>query len=406
MGKNFSLLIKPTSADCNLRCAYCFYISRSSLYPEAARRRMTDETLKNLTAGYLATEQPQYAFGWQGGEPTLMGVDFFRRVTALQQKYGHSGASVSNGLQTNATLINDELAAHLAEYNFLVGVSLDGPQEFHDHFRNTIDGHGSHEAVLRGIDCLKRHRVEFNVLTLINSINVAHPQEIYRYLCDKGLYYHQYIPCVEFGPNGQPLPFTITGQQWGDFLCEIFDQWYTADTRRVSIRLFDSILSLMLTGNYTLCHLGGYCNHYFVVEYNGDVYPCDFFVDTSKRLGNIMDNTWTELTQSPLYEQFGAQKAQWNPQCYTCKYLRYCSGDCLKHRFYGAEKPEQTSWLCQGWRQFYEHALPRLELLALEYIKENGGIAGKIPRFRPGRNELCYCGSGKKYKKCHGLSES
>lgn len=400
--KSFSLLIKPASADCNLRCEYCFYISRQSLYPETTHHRMGNLVLEKLISSYMATDQPQYTFGWQGGEPTLMGVDFFRRVTDLQQKYVRNGALVSNGLQTNATLLTDEFAAHLAKYRFLVGVSLDGPPELHDHFRVKIDGSNSHYRVLKGIECLQRHQVEFNVLVLVNSHNVRHAKEIYQYLCDMGVYYQQYIPCTEFDKDGRPLPYTITGAEWGQFLIELYQQWYSKDSRKVSIRLFDAIMNLMANGDYYLCHMAGNCQQYFVVEYNGDVYPCDFFVDSSKHLGNITSNTWETLLNHPGYQQFGSQKAAWNDLCVTCPFLRFCSGDCLKQRFYGGEDPQRLSWLCEGWRAFYNYALPGFEKLVLIYLKENRRslrlFGGEL-----GRNSLCYCGSGKKYKKCHGF---
>jgi uncharacterized protein len=400
--KPFSLLIKPTSADCNLRCQYCFYLDRSSLYPESARHRMSGAVLEKMIAGYMATDQPQYAFSWQGGEPCLMGVDFFRQVTRLQQKYGRRGSIVANSLQTNATLIDDELAAHLAQFKFLVGVSLDGPREVHDHFRTTASGRGTHAAVLKGIECLKRHRVEFNILNLVTAANAKKGKEIYRYLTGLGCYYHQYIPCVEFDEKGEPLPFSVSGEEWGEFLCGIFDEWYQSDTRKVSVRLFDSVLNFMVNGVYNICHLGGHCSQYFVVEHNGDVYPCDFFVEAARKLGNIAANPWDELLQSSAYRVFGDQKSRWNSRCATCAYLNYCSGDCLKHRFYGSANPEQTSWLCQGWRQFYEHSLPRFEKLALALLQERGHMNSKIPNVKAGRNDPCFCGSGKQYKKCHG----
>ncbi|HBF39157.1 MAG TPA: anaerobic sulfatase maturase [Firmicutes bacterium] len=363
---------------------------------------MSDAVLEKMIASFMATEQSQYAFGWQGGEPTLMGVEFFRRVTALQEKYGHQGAVIANGLQTNATLIDDEFAEHLGQYNFLVGVSLDGPETLHNHFRRTVGGQDTHASVLKGIDCLKRHRVEFNALTVANSFNARHPLEIYHYLCDQGIYYHQYIPCVEFGPDGQPLPFTVSAEQWGRFLCEIFDEWYLKDSRKVSIRLFDAILNFMVNRSYHLCHMGGHCSQYFVVEHNGDVYPCDFFVNAQQKLGNINGNSWEQLLTSAQYQQFGAQKADRNPHCSTCKYLDFCSGDCLKHRFYGGQNHRQISWLCEGWQQFYEHALPKFEQLALKILQERDGV-NKLPDLKLGRNEPCFCGSGRKYKKCHGF---
>ena len=400
----FSLLIKPTSADCNLRCDYCFYSSRSQLYPRTGIHRMPDEVLTRMIAGFMATDQPQYAFGWQGGEPTLMGVDFFRRVTELQQKYGRPGSIVANGLQTNATLITDELASHLAKYHFLVGVSLDGPPELHDRFRRAKDGGGSHGRVLEGIERLRRYQVDFNILTLVNSSNVNHGREIYQYLCDLGVEYHQYIPCVEYDRNGQALPYSITGRQWGEFLNAIFDQWIASDTRKISIRLFDAILNLMVTGECQLCHMGGHCSQYLVVEHNGDVYPCDFFVDADKKLGNIMEDGWERLLASEKYLTFGGQKASWNSRCNECPYLLYCSGDCLKHRFYGGEDPTRLSRLCEGWRIFFEHSLPGFKKLAQEFLLAQGRPAGNIPNISCGRNDPCFCGSGRKFKKCHGFT--
>ncbi len=411
MQKPFSLLIKPASADCNLQCAYCFYYDKCYLYPETTCHRMTDDVLERMIASYMGTSQPVYSFGWQGGEPTLMGIDFFNRVVQLQQHYGKKGARVANGLQTNATLINDELAALLAKYNFLVGVSLDGPEDIHNHYRVTKDGRGTHSSVLKGIECLKRNDVEFNILTLVNSANVERGKEVYHYLKDMGFMYHQYIPCVEFDREGHLLPFSITGLQWGQFLCDIFDEWISGDTRRVSVRLFDSILNLMVDGVYTTCHLAGNCCQYFVVEYNGDLYPCDFFVEPDKRLGNIMGDTWDNLQESTLYHLFGQQKTQWNPICAKCDYLEFCSGDCLKHRIYAGNPPEKLSWLCEGWMKFYAYALPEFKKLAISIIKarQRNGVMPRgqqynlFPGNDIGRNDLCFCGSEKKYKKCHGF---
>lgn len=366
--KSFSLLIKPTSADCNLSCSYCFYLKKYGIYPETKRHRMKDEVLEHTISSYMNTSQPVYYFGWQGGEPTLMGLKFFEKVVECQKKYGRRGAIVSNGLQTNATLINDSLAALLSKYKFLVGVSIDGPKEMHDQNRTNIKGHGSHADVLRGIATLKSHGVEFNALVVVNSSNVQHPKEIYRYLCDLEIYYHQYIPCVEFDNTGQPRSFTISGKQWGTFLCGIFDEWIRKDTRNVSIRLFDSILGHMMNCQYRMCFQGGRCNRYFVVEYNGDVYPCDFFVEPPNRLGNILNNTWQELSGSAKYRSFGRQKADWNSRCHRCDFLRFCSGDCLKHRFYNNKDSQTLSWLCTGWKTFYHHTLSSFEKIALSFL--------------------------------------
>jgi uncharacterized protein len=403
----FSLLIKPASADCNLRCPYCFYLGKAALYPGAEPHRMSSEVLERLVFSYMATDQPQYVFGWQGGEPTLMGAEFFREVTRLQQQYGRPGSVVTNGLQTNGTLVDDALAAHLAEYRFLVGVSLDGPAEIHNHYRRDAHGQGSHAAVLDCLARLRRHGVEFNVLTLVTSANVGQAAEVYRYLLEQGVAYHQYIPCVEFDAQGRPRPWTITGEQWGEFLCALFDEWAPA-AGRVSVRLFDALLASLLGQPTPLCHLGTDCRQYFVVEYNGDVYPCDFFVTPETRLGSILEDSWEALQESAVYREFGPAKAQWNRRCAGCEYLRWCAGDCLKHRYRAGRDPRELSWLCEGWRQFYGHALPRLRERAAQLRSGDTMLnsAEKPSMVSPdqtvGRNDPCPCGSGKKYKKCCG----
>jgi uncharacterized protein len=416
--KPFSLLVKPACGDCNLRCEYCFYLQRRDLYPGEPRHRMSDEVLERLIRTYMQTAQPQYAFGWQGGEPTLMGVDFFRRVVALQEKYGRAGAVVANGLQTNCTLIDDEFAEHLAKYHFLIGCSLDGPAELHNRYRLTAGGEGSHQAVLRGIDALRRHGAEFNILVLVSQANVRHAVEVYDYLCEQGHFFHQYIPCVEYSDEGEFLPYSITGEEWGEFLCAIFDRWYPQDTRKVSIRHFDSIVEYLVNGTRNVCVMGTDCRQYFVVEHNGDVYPCDFWVRDELKLGNLFETEWEALQASETYRAFGRQKTVWNPACDDCFCLELCHGDCLKHRLWNRNDPQTLSTLCAGWKIFYQHALERFRGLA-ESVKaeqaarQRAAAAARVPGARPspapqgrvappGRNDPCPCGSGRKYKKCCG----
>jgi serine-type anaerobic sulfatase-maturating enzyme len=360
----FSLLIKPAAADCNLRCEYCFYLDKCRLYPETAHHRMTQDVLEKLVKGYMATPQPVYSFGWQGGEPLLMGLDFFRKITALQQQYGKKGDVVSNGLQTNATLIDDALADHLSRYRFLLGCSLDGPANVHNRYRRTAGGKTTHAEVLKGMDILKRHGVEVNVLVLVSQANVGQAVKIYDYLVDRGYHYHQYIPCVEFDSDGNLLPFAINGVEWGDFLCRLFDRWYARDTRRVSIRHFDAILHKVIQNSIQVCSLGRNCCQYFVVEYNGDIYPCDFFVEKGLKIGNIKDTSWEEAMASPVYKDFGAQKACWNHRCRNCDCLPLCSGDCLKHRLYAGHDADNISWLCSGWKQFIRYSRDGFHALA------------------------------------------
>lgn len=401
----FSLLVKPAGPDCNLRCRYCFYGCKAELFPETTVHRMSAEVLETLIRSYLRTPQPQHVFGWQGGEPTLMGLEFFRRVTALQVQHGLPGAVVANGLQTNATLIDDAFAEHLGRYRFLLGVSLDGPAELHDRYRVNAAGGGSHDAVRRGIGCLKRHGVEFNILVLVSQTNVRQAKLVYRYLCDQGFLHHQYIPCVEFDRDGRPEPYSISGDEWGGFLCELYDAWRPADTRRVSIRHLDALLDLILTGRRTVCTLGSQCCQYLVVEHDGSLYPCDFFVDPRWRLGNVRDTAWETALAAPLYHEFGAQKTQWDAACTACPWREWCMGDCLKHRLHGPHPAPQTrSALCSGIRRFLEHAIPDLQALAAAYRREqetlHAAARGGAPA--PGRNDPCPCGSGRKFKRCCG----
>jgi len=362
--REFSLLIKPASADCNLACAYCFYLPKAGLYPKSTRHRMSEATLHRLISSYMQTEQSTYSFGWQGGEPTLMGVEFFHKVVQLQSRHGRAGAMVANGLQTNATLITDDFARFLTEYHFLVGVSLDGPESIHNTYRKNRSGEGSYKRVVRGIELLQKHGVEFNILVAVNACNVGKAGEIYRFLLDLGIHFHQYIPIVEFDEHGRPLPFSITGEQWGRFLMDLFEQWYP-DAGRVSVRRFDAILTHLVEDKAILCTMGGDCRQYFMIEHNGDVYPCDFFALPELFLGNVMTDNWSELQASPRYETFGRQKSGWNQLCTSCPYLSLCMGDCLKHRFYGESgvriDPTRLSWLCSGWKAFYQACLPALE---------------------------------------------
>ena len=313
----------------------------------------------------MAPDQPTWSFGWQGGEPTLMGRRFFEHVTEFQEKYGKRGASVANGLQTNGILITDEFAEHLARYHFLVGVSVDGSAEIHNTNRLTESGRGTHEQVLRGIERLQRNGVEYNILTVVSKANVHRAREVYRYLRDDlGVMHHQYIPCVEFAPDGSPAPFSITGEEWGAFLLDIFDEWHGGDEERVSVRLFDSVLTMMVDGVANNCVMAKNCRQYFVVEHNGDVYPCDFFVDPEKRLGNVMRDRFEDMWQSVRFRDFGRNKRKWNAECVTCPYLTYCAGDCQKMRYRVEEDPSQLSALCAGWKAFYGATLPEFEQIA------------------------------------------
>ena len=406
----FSLLVKPAGADCNFRCDYCFYLEKEQLYPNTEKLRMSEDVLEAMVRSYMTTPQPSYSFGWQGGEPLLMGLEFFRKATEFQQKYGRSGASVSNGVQTNAALIDAPTARHFARYNYLVGCSLDGPASVHDYYRHTVNGGPTHSMVMQGINHLREHGVDFNILVLVSRANVDQAREVYQYLCDHGFYHQQYIPCVEYDEKGNLLPYAINGEEWGKFKCELFDQWYPDDVYKVSIRHFDAILQKLVDGQYAMCNMSKSCNQYFVVEHNGDIYPCDFFVEPALKLGNVTRTGWTEAQTSPIYRDFGANKARWNEACDSCPHLDLCHGDCVKNRPGGAQSPTELSVLCPGIRMFYDHTRTHFGELA-EVVRQNRMQAAQPPpqqsprqRGKVGRNDPCPCGSGKKYKKCCAAS--
>ena len=363
---------------------------------------MDNSILEKVIRTYLHTEQPNYAFGWQGGEPTLMGLDFFKQVVSYQNHYRLPGGQITNSLQTNGTCITDEWARFLAQHQFLVGVSLDGPQHIHDRYRTYENNSGSYSAVISGIKKLQGHGVNSNILTLVSQSNVEKGLEVYRFLRDDlGCNYHQYIECVEFSRDGSPTHFSVNDKQWGDFLCLIFDEWLANDSEQISIRLFDSILSVLLGDNPTLCAFGKDCRHYLVVEHNGDLFPCDFFVEQDLKLGNVMQDRWSQILSSDLYKCFGFRKQAWHEECAKCSYLSFCAGDCQKNRAEKGITKGAQSYLCKGWKQFYNHSLPEFKKLAekisskRQYLKNEAQIK-KVP----GRNDPCSCGSGKKYKKC------
>ena len=396
--KPFSLLVKPAGASCNLACEYCFYLPKADLYPDS-RPRMTGEVLERLVASYMETRQDPYSFVWQGGEPTLMGVEFFRAVVELQEHYAAPGTRVSNALQTNGTLMNPELVELLGAYRFLVGVSVDGPPEVHNRYRRRLSGEGSHDAVARAIRRLLRAGVAVNALVLVTRANVERAPEVYRHLVDLGVTHHQYIPCVEFDASGHLKPYAITGGQWGRFLIRLLDTWASRDVRRISIRHHDALVGFLVDGRRELCTMAGRCDAYYIVEHNGDVYPCDFYVEPDLRLGNIVCDEWGTIVRNPSGRAFAARKAAWPDRCVSCRHLPYCSGDCTRQRV--AIPPGAGSSLCEGWQAFYDAALPILRPLADRVV---GSGRGRTSRWDPAAHppdEPCYCGSGRKARNCH-----
>ncbi len=358
MKSGFSLLVKPVSWHCNLRCRYCFYLSRSAVFGQASRR-MDLPVLEAMLRRFAASKMPCHRMDWQGGEPTLAGLDFFEAVCRLQRQLFPVSSNVVNSLQTNGLLIDDQWAELLAQKRFLVGVSLDGPEPFHDQYRRTEAGGGSHAQVLAGVKALLRHQVMVNVLTVVSAANVQEPETLFHHFGELGLHHQQYIECADMSCDGNRLPWAISAEQWGDFLCRLFDVWYIHGRGEIHIRLFDSILSRLATGIPSLCAMGGDCRHYFVVEQDGSVYPCDFHVSTESCLGNVMEHDFRTLQQQRAYVDFGRQKAPVHEDCRSCRWLPLCMGDCPRNRGVHGK-----SRLCTGWKQFYGHTIARFEQLA------------------------------------------
>jgi uncharacterized protein len=368
MTRPFTLLIKPSGSDCNADCAYCFYKGRSAELGRG-RQRMSDQVLETLVRGYLGLRFQASAFAWQGGEPTLMGLDFYRRAVELQRKYGIPGQEIANALQTNALLLVDEQwCRFLHDNQFLVGISIDGPKELHDRYRLDLGGRGTWDRVMQAIECCKEHGVEFNTLTLINNVTADHPDEIFDFLVGLGVRYMQFIPCVETEPqSGQVMSFSVTPGQYGRFLCRLFDRWCAYGPEKLSIRDFDSILSHYISGHHTVCSFDRQCSQYIVIEHTGDAFPCDFFVEPQWRLGNILETPIGQLAGGDLKRAFGQRKQSLGNKCLVCRHLALCRGGCMKDRSpFAAGNPAHESYFCEGYREFFDHAMPRLMQIAAQ----------------------------------------
>ena len=354
-----SVLVKPAGPDCNLRCTYCFYRQKTGMFPETKQHRMKDSTLENLISQAMEAGRDLAMFSWQGGEPALMGLDFYKRVVELQGKYMASEQVVTNAFQTNATLLDRKWAEFFHEYNFLVGVSIDGPPGMHDHYRRDEKRVGSHARVMQSIRALLDAGVEVNTLTLVNERNVRDPDRVYDYLLETGVKYFQFIPCVEPGPGGQPAPYSAAADDYGNFLCRLFDRWMDSPMD-VSIRDFDELLNIFNGQPTNSCIFQERCGGYFLIEHNGDVFPCDFFVLPKWKLGNLNETPLGELKSSPKLQEFGDQKTILAEECGSCPWLGFCYGGCLKHRgVLGLEK----TYYCPSYRQLFEHAQSVLESL-------------------------------------------
>ncbi|MHC4394966.1 MAG: anaerobic sulfatase maturase [Planctomycetota bacterium] len=358
----FTLLIKPSGSDCNLDCKYCFYKDRVPQVGQG-KQRMNNKVLEKLIKDYLQLGFPVSGFAWQGGEPTLMGLDFYKKVVELQKKYGSAGQQVSNALQTNAILLDEKWCRFLHNNKFLAGISIDGPKEFHDYYRIDHSGRGTFDKVIRAIQACKEYKVEFNTLTLLNNKNVEHPDRLFDFFIENGIRYLQFIPCIETDPaTGRIADFSVTPQQYGQFLCRTFDRWYDYGPAKLSIRDFDSTLSYCLSGKHTICTFDKQCSQYIVVEHTGDCFCCDFFVEPKWQLGNIFQTPIKKLAAGSKKRAFARAKQNLCNKCLLCRALDFCRSGCMKDRL--DPNRGQESYFCESYRRFFDYAMPRFMQIA------------------------------------------
>jgi uncharacterized protein len=375
------VLIKPASADCNLSCRYCFYLRKADLYPETKVHRMPPDVQEEMVRQIMRDGGRTPGFAYQGGEPTLMGLDYFRRSVELQMRFG-ANQQVANSIQTNGLLIDDEWSAFLAQYRFLVGLSLDGPAHVHDRYRLDRGGNPSHARVERAYRVMVDHGVDVNILSVINDYSSARPREIYRYCRGLGCRWMQFIPAVEFDPEtGLLAEFSPRPDAYGEFMCEIFDEWEKEfrDSRpTVSVRLFDTLLALHCGMSPPMCTFRPRCGNYVVIEHNGDVYSCDFFVEPEWKLGNLMERSLRTLLESPRQREFGALKADLPDACLACEWRRFCHGGCTKDRMRSGKMGERgVDYFCGSYKRIFEHTRSTMEDLKKTVMAERGWEEGR-----------------------------
>lgn len=380
------VLAKPVGASCNLRCKYCYYLEKSHLYRNAPARVMSDELLERFVQEYIqAQTMSQVLFTWHGGEPLMRPLSFYRKAVALQEKYAF-GRQIDNTIQTNGTLLTDEWCEFFKEHNWLVGISIDGPQEFHDEYRRTASDKPSWQKVMRGIRLLRKHGVEWNAMAVVNDFNAGYPLEFYHFFKEMGAKYIQFAPVVErmaAHSDGRHLAtlvdqecpvadFSVSPAQWGDFLCAIFDEWVRHDVGQTYVEIFDCTLANWVGERPGICVYAKECGHAGVMEFNGDVYSCDHFVFPEYKLGNIRDKTLVEMLYGEQQRQFSCLKHATLPkQCKECEWEFACHGECPKNRFVNDRYGNPgLNYLCSGYRHFYEHVAPYMDFMKKEFMNQ------------------------------------
>ena len=385
--KPLYVMLKPAGAHCNLACKYCYYLEKNKLYPTAQRHLMSDEMLEQFTREYIeAQTMSQVLFTWHGGEPLLRSIDFYRKALSLQQKYA-GGRRIDNVIQTNGTLLTDEWCEFFAQNHWLVGISIDGPQPDHDHYRLTAAGKPSWKKVMQGIKLLKKHGVEWNAMAVVNAYNANHPMEFYRFFKENGCQFLQFTPIVErltrhedgrtlaslADKNEIPLSeASVTPEQWGYFLCAIFDEWVRKDVGKIFVEIFDCTLANWMGISPGICAYSKECGHAGVMEHNGDVYSCDHFVFPEYKLGNIRDHSLIDMLYGEQQQEFSRLKHSSLPrQCKECDMEFACHGECPKNRFMKDKYGDSgLNYLCPGYYHYYQHVAPYMDYMKQELMAQ------------------------------------
>ena len=385
--KPLYVMLKPAGAHCNLACKYCYYLEKNKLYPTAQRHLMSDEMLEQFTREYIeAQTMNQVLFTWHGGEPLLRSIDFYRKALSLQQKYA-GGRCIDNVIQTNGTLLTDEWCEFFAQNHWLVGISIDGPQPYHDHYRLTAAGKPSWKKVMQGIKLLKKHGVEWNAMAVVNAYNANHPLEFYRFFKENGCQFLQFTPIVErltrhedgrtlaslADKNEIPLSeASVTPEQWGYFLSAIFDEWVRKDVGKIFVEIFDCTLANWMGISPGICAYSKECGHAGVMEHNGDVYSCDHFVFPEYKLGNIRDHSLIDMLYGEQQQEFSRLKHSSLPrQCKECDMEFACHGECPKNRFMKDKYGDSgLNYLCPGYYHYYQHVAPYMDYMKQELMSQ------------------------------------
>ena len=423
----FHVMMRPSGSICNLDCEYCYFLSKELMYP-GSKFRMADALLEEYTRQYIEAQRvPEVTFAWQGGEPTLMGLDFFRQAIAYQKNYCKPGMRIFNAFQTNGVLLDDDWCAFFKEHDFLIGISIDGPRPLHDHYRVDKGGQPTFDRVMRGLKFLKKHQVEFNVLTTVHAANAGKPLEVYRFLRDEvKTQFMQFIPIVErknetgFQEGNEVVDRSVTARQYGEFLKTIFDEWVMRDIGSTFVQIFDVALAGYTGNRPGLCVFEETCGTAMAMEHNGDLFTCDHFVEPDYKLGNIQEIPLLDMVASDQQWEFGRDKKESLPQyCLDCEVRFVCNGGCPKNRF--IETPDGDpglNYLCEGYRSFFNHVRRPMEMMATElrarrapanvmrYLAEEKLQQQQQAFGTVSRNDPCPCGSGRKFKQCHGRKGS